>query len=432
MKMTSDKIQRSIYGFLALMFGFLLFGTNAFAQSLSQDDQNSIYGDTVWYKPSTSAGVCSALQSGAGSNSTSPPSQNQIQIAKIIIGVAKTDNLGQQGALIGLMVGIDESTLTILANSNVPISLSYPGVQGVGSNGDSVGVFQQQPQYGWSTIATGTAALTNQAAVWQLMDPSYAAEAFFGSPPGSNSPSALSKGLQNVANWQSLQPWVAAQDVQHSGTADGSNYERYVTQAQALLNQYWDSSPAVPLPIPIGTGTGTSGSSSTSFSSFCTGIGSSATGGNSITQAVIQAGLAEIAKHIPYSYGGGGPYGPSTGICNSVGCAGLTTVGFDCSSFMQYVFYQGAQILLPRTAQSQYDATVGQGNSVQLGAIQPGDMMFFGSSKNNISHVDMYIGNNQVIQAPGTGSYLETVPMYTSLGPSEPLQGIGFYPPVGG
>ncbi len=246
-------IYRLLCAFLAFIFVSLIMTPSVSAQSLNSDDANSIYGDTVWYKPSLSLSFCS--NSAPGTTTPLPsalnPTQAQIQIAQTIVGIAKTDHLGQQGAIIGLMTGLTESHLTILANSKVSVSLSYPNVQGVGSNGDSVGVFQQQPQYGWSTIATGDAALSNQSAVWQLMDPAYAAEAFFGSPPGSSAPDALSKGLQNVSGWQSMQPWVAAQSVQHSTDSSGSNYKDSLPQAQDLLNKYWDSSPPVQLPVPI-------------------------------------------------------------------------------------------------------------------------------------------------------------------------------------
>lgn len=193
----------------------------------------------------------------------------QATIAKDIIGIAKTENLGEGGAQIGLMVGLDESTLTNLANSNVPISESNPNKQGSGSNGFSLGVFQQQITDDWSTISS---SVSNADAVNQLMTPTYAAEAFFGSPSGAtNVNPALSKGLQNVSGWQQMQTWVAAQAVQKSGTPDGSNYEQQVGAAKALLNQYWASAPAIPLPVAMnGTGGGTSGGAS-STSSACNG-----------------------------------------------------------------------------------------------------------------------------------------------------------------
>lgn len=394
--------------------------------ALSQNQHLALIEGATYFNTEDS-GACGSTVSAAVGGSTASPSQNQIANAKIVMGIAKTENLGEQGALIGLMVGLAESSLTNLANSGIPVSESNPGKQGDGNNWDSLGIFQQRVATGWSTLAPAadqtiegdplaSQQYTNQHpdAVNQVMTPAYAAEAFFGSPPGANAPSAVSKGLQNKSGWQNIDPWLAAQAVQASADSTGSVYKKEMAQAQSLLNQYWDSAAAVSLPVPL-----SGGNSGTS----ATGTTGCAAGGNaSITQAVINAGLAEIAKNIPYVYGGGGPNGPS----------GSPTAGFDCSSFMQYVFYQGAHITLPRTAGEQYNATVGQGHSVQLSAIQPGDLLFYGSSPSNIAHVVMYIGNNQVMQAPQTGMDLDVVPLYKQAAPGETLQGIGFYPPVGG
>ncbi len=399
----------------------------AFASGLPQSELNALYTYPN-YVQNYATCVTSTNPSGG---SSAPPSQNQNQIASTIIGIAKTLNLGQQGAIIGIMVALDESGLTIYSNSNIPISLSNPAATAVGHDYNSVGVFQQQPDTGWSTFATGQAALSNQQAVYQDMDPAFSAEAFFGIPPGSTlppglaNPSALTKGLENHAGWQSMQPWVAGSLVQ--GNAAGATvYQKFYAQAQSMVSQLYANSAAVPLPIPITGGSPSPGSSAVGTTGCFPGSTGSTgdTNSNTATKAVIQAGLAEIAKNIPYSYGGGGPNGPSAGQGG--------VVGFDCSSFMQYVLWQGAQIHISRTTNSQYAETVGAGHSVQLAAIQPGDLIFYGTATNNISHVAMYVGNNMVIQAPSTGHNLDEITMYQDAGNGEVIQGIGFYPPIGG
>lgn len=244
---------------LLILGAFVLISLTPSIASALSADQKRVFDSGIYYfdtEASVISGYCGVV-SGLGGTPTGGGtviSQSQINIAKTIMGIAKTNKLGKDAALIGLMVGLDESSLTILANSTVPVSLENPAKQGVGSNYDSVGVFQQRPSTGWSTIATGPEADSNQAAVWQLMNPAYSAEAFFGSPPGSNAAPALSKGLQNKDGWQSMQPWVAAQAVQISGTADGSNYKRFVSQAQSLVEKYWDESTAIPLPVPFSGG----------------------------------------------------------------------------------------------------------------------------------------------------------------------------------
>lgn len=73
---------------------------------------------------------------------------------------------------------------------------------------------------------------------------------------------------------------------------------------------------------------------------------------------------------------------------------GASPSGFDCSGLMYYVFRQMG-ITLPRTASAQ--ARVG--TPVSLNSLQPGDLVFFGSSASNISHVAVYSGNGKIIHA---------------------------------
>ena len=74
-------------------------------------------------------------------------------------------------------------------------------------------------------------------------------------------------------------------------------------------------------------------------------------------------------------------------------------VGFDCSGLVQAA-YKVAGISLPRVAQDQYDATAKLGPGDPL---QPGDLIFFGGSPTNVTHVGIYIGNGQMVDAHYTG-----------------------------
>ncbi|MBQ9601781.1 MAG: C40 family peptidase, partial [Neisseriaceae bacterium] len=82
---------------------------------------------------------------------------------------------------------------------------------------------------------------------------------------------------------------------------------------------------------------------------------------------------------------------------------GTTTAGFDCSGFIQYVFKKTYAVNLPRTSSVQ--ATVG--THVDRAHLQKGDLVFFNTRGNNISHVGMYVGNNRFIHAPRTGKRIE-------------------------
>jgi cell wall-associated NlpC family hydrolase len=85
-------------------------------------------------------------------------------------------------------------------------------------------------------------------------------------------------------------------------------------------------------------------------------------------------------------------------------------VGFDCSSLVRYAYYQGTngKITLPRVAAAQYDAT--KANTVPVDQLQPGDLLFWGSSPATIHHVALYVGGGKMLEAPQSGSKIhETV-----------------------
>ncbi|WP_341201948.1 LysM peptidoglycan-binding domain-containing protein [Planomicrobium okeanokoites] len=75
---------------------------------------------------------------------------------------------------------------------------------------------------------------------------------------------------------------------------------------------------------------------------------------------------------------------------------GSTASGFDCSGFIYYVYNQ-AGIKIPRTSTTGYDA-----RSYDISSPQVGDLVFFENTyRAGISHMGIYIGNNQFIHAGG-------------------------------
>lgn len=82
----------------------------------------------------------------------------------------------------------------------------------------------------------------------------------------------------------------------------------------------------------------------------------------------------------PYRYGGAGPG------------------GFDCSGLVYYSFRK-AGIRTPRTTNDQYR----QSKRVSMSRLQPGDLVFFRISRNKLSHVGIYAGDDRFIHAPSSG-----------------------------
>lgn len=79
---------------------------------------------------------------------------------------------------------------------------------------------------------------------------------------------------------------------------------------------------------------------------------------------------------VPYQYGG------------------INENGIDCSAFVQNV-YSYCGISVPRTAAEQYDFSQKLGRT----DYEVGDLVFFQKNSNQISHVGIVVGKNEVIHA---------------------------------
>ena len=83
---------------------------------------------------------------------------------------------------------------------------------------------------------------------------------------------------------------------------------------------------------------------------------------------------------------------------------------FDCSGLTQWC-YGKAGISLPRTAQMQYDAT----QHLPLSQAKAGDLVFFHSTYNAgsyVTHVGIYVGNNQMYHAGDPIGYADLSSSY--------------------
>lgn len=69
---------------------------------------------------------------------------------------------------------------------------------------------------------------------------------------------------------------------------------------------------------------------------------------------------------------------------------GTTTKGFDCSGFTMYVFAQ-FDIDLPHQSKGQAK----KGEAVNKKDLRPGDLVFFDTGGSGISHVGIYLGDDE-------------------------------------
>ncbi len=141
---------------------------------------------------------------------------------------------------------------------------------------------------------------------------------------------------------------------------------------------------------------------------------SSSSGGNSSSrgQQVVDAAMQWLGT--TYAWGGGDYDGPTLGIRDG-GVADrygdYRKVGFDCSGLALYAWAQ-VGVYLPHYSVYQY---TGQSNKISRSDLQPGDLVFFAnntSDPSSIHHVAIWIGNNQIIEAPNSGSYVKISTMY--------------------
>ena len=121
--------------------------------------------------------------------------------------------------------------------------------------------------------------------------------------------------------------------------------------------------------------------------------------GRQASEYVIQRAGSQMG--VPYSWGGGNAAGPSNGIDQGAG-----TVGFDCSGLILYAF-AGVGIKLPHYSGSQYD----MGRKIPSSQMRRGDVIFYGPGGSQ--HVTLYLGNNQMLEAPFTGSHVKVSPVRT-------------------
>lgn len=76
------------------------------------------------------------------------------------------------------------------------------------------------------------------------------------------------------------------------------------------------------------------------------------------------------------------------------------STGFDCSGLVQHV-YQGIDVGLPRTTREQ------EAHMSVAKRPAEGDVLFFKINGKQVSHAGIYVGNNRMVHAPGTGRKVE-------------------------
>ncbi|MFC5830374.1 C40 family peptidase [Nonomuraea insulae] len=353
------------------------------------------------------------------SSKTISPTPQQMANARIIISTTQGLGLPPRAAIIALATALQESKL-----NNATI----------GDDGRAFGLFQQHPEYGWGTQA-------------QVTNPRYATQTF------------LSR-LVKIKNWEGKPLTAVAQAIQRSAFPNA--YAKHETRAQRLSTTLAER-PAKPrtsrktgdtlrlsatdfnavrgsleLATSLGVPRATlvadiqealnAGKLPSARRSAKPDIGQLA---EKIVTTVAERVCDELSRKIsevldpetlaairtsgrgaialaaalkmigvPYSWGGGGPSGPSFGIKH-----GAATKGFDCSGLAEYAWAK-AGVKIGGHTSTQWNA----GARIPRSQLKPGDLLFFATNPNNpatIHHVVLNIDGKQYVHAPTTGSKVQ-------------------------
>jgi cell wall-associated NlpC family hydrolase len=264
----------------------------------------------------------------------------QMANAKIIAEVAMGLGLGQQGALVGIVTALTESTLN---------NVNYGDIMASGQMSSSRGLFQQLNAWG---------------PLEDRIDPAKAAMMFY------TGGAAGQEGLIDIPGWQTMSVPAAAQAVEKSQFTDGSNYAKQMELGTAVTQV---------------------------VTANCTEVAASTSNGT-VGGAIVSAAQKYLGT--PYVWGGGTLTGPSgvdevDGRGPGFDCSGLTRYAVYTAT--------GGEVEVQRTADAQ-GRTAGVAVPADLALMQPGDLIAFDSgdrvANGGYDHIAIYMGNGQIIHAP--------------------------------
>lgn len=329
-----------------------LAGVFAFCAAVAVFGANSAKPATICSSASLSgppAGSAPATVVRAGGQPSVNLTARQAAVAEDYISIGKQLGVPRDGKVIAIMMALQESSLRVLANANVPASLSYAH-DGVGSDHDSLGSAQQRPAAGWGTVE-------------QLMDSAYNVRAFYGGPSGPNHGSP--RGLLDIRGWQSMTKGQAAQAVQVSAFPE--LYARWEAEATAIVEALDGGME------PYACGGAPSASAPTTES----------------------ANLSHVRKDVLRF--------TQEGVGGTYVWGGTAFKAWDCSGYVQWIYRQ-AGINLPRLEQWRV--------GVRTDDPQLGDLVVQNAQgPNNWGHVGIYAGDGMMWSAlnPAVGTLLHPI-----------------------
>lgn len=182
----------------------LLAATNAFGLPQSPTDDaapTAVIAEAVATEPEQDKPSRPKLRAGIN--------KKQLGHAVTIVETGQEMGLPRRAYVVALATAMQESRISVLANTSIPHSFDYQPRDGYGSDHDSVGIFQQRVRY----------YCVND--LRYCMDPRYSAMKFY-------------NGLKRIDGWQQLPVTVAAQRVQ--GSAFPDHYAKHHGAAEMIVD----------------------------------------------------------------------------------------------------------------------------------------------------------------------------------------------------
>lgn len=307
---------------------------------------------------------------------------------KLTLNASATAKTSTTSATAKSAVSATTSSSASVAGQSTSLTSSASSVAAtVSSSAESAATTTQTSKVNESGVSSTTAATRTTTASSATVSSSVSASSVSSASASSatSSSTTVQRKVQVDATYQ----------VASSAVAQSSSSQKVASSASVASSATTSSSTAASSSVASSSSTSAATSSSATQSSqqATTTANSTTASSNTALQSgsVVSLAVKLASAGIPYVYGGN------------------TTSGMDCSGLVQYVFKYADGVSLPHNTVAQ-EAYVSKHS---VASAQPGDILFWGTPGNTY-HDAIYIGNNQYVAAPHTGSnvQIQTISSY--------------------
>lgn len=347
--------------------------------------------------------------------------------AEIVISVATSERLPRRAAVIGIATALQESDL---------------GLNLVGDHGTSFGLFHQKPTSGYGTrdqildphhAAQGFFSRLRKVPGWKTMPLTVAAQTVQRSsfpdayakhedsaekivdaigppspaPSPQEGPAAVRSGTRTTASRLSPDQQAELKSQVLMAAAENLPRDKAISTISASLRDMDSSDRPSHQDGARELETLVAEEFDAAAADYCRELATNDDKENSSLVVLDGSSRGDIAAQaamkmlgVPYSWGGGGPNGPSRGIAQGSG-----TIGFDCSGLTEYAWAK-AGVHTGGSTDPQWRSGV----RVPRSQLRPGDLLFFATDPSNpatIHHVGINIDGQRMVHSPRTGRSVE-------------------------